>query len=161
MLYQDEEILKALISRYQQKVFALVLYLIGGDRDKTYEVTSSSFAEAINTRSYLDREDTFLTSVANIAIKNSREIKAMPSLNGIELMHLSDEEKKLLRIVQTALQTLSFEAKTLLLLRDQLHLPYKDISAMMGISENNARVQMEQTRSNLRKKIEEILNREG
>jgi len=161
MLYQEEEKLKLLVSHYKQKVFGLVLYLIGGDRDKAYEVAAFSFAEAINRSSSLEKEDVLFNAVVSIAIENSRSIKSIPTLEQIDVMDLSAEEKKSLGIIQTALQTLSFEAKALLLLRDQLHLPCKDISAIMSISENYARVQIEQARSNLRKKIEEILNREG
>jgi DNA-directed RNA polymerase specialized sigma24 family protein len=161
MLYQDEKSLKLLISRYQRRVFALILYLIGGDRDKAYEVAASSFAEAINRSSSLEKEDVFFNAVVSIAIENSRSIKSVPTLEQIDVMDFSAAEKKSLSIIQTALQTLSLDAKALLLLRDQLHLPRKDISTMMSISENNARVQIEQARSSLRRKIEEILNREG
>ena len=56
MLRQDAEGLKLLISRYQQRVFALVLYLIGGDRDKAYDITASSFAEAFTITSLLEKE---------------------------------------------------------------------------------------------------------
>jgi DNA-directed RNA polymerase specialized sigma24 family protein len=160
MIYQNEENLKLLISRYQQKVFSLVLCLIGGNQDRAYEVAASSLAEAISRSPSSENEDIFLTRVISVAIENSRSIKTIPTFAQIDVMNIPAEEKKLLRLIQRALQTLSFEVKALLLLRDQLHLPYKDISAIMGISENNARVQTEQVRFSLRKKIEEVLSRE-
>lgn len=161
MLYQDEKSLKSLTSRYQQRIFAFVLYLIGGDRDKAYEVAATSFAEAINRSSSLEKEDVFFNAVASIAIENSRSIKSIPTLEQIDVMDFAAEEKKSLGVIHAALQTLSFDAKALLLLRDQLHLPYKDISRIMNISENKVRVQIEQARFSLRRKIEEILNHEG
>ena len=161
MFAKNEETLKSLISRYQQKILAFALYLIGGDRDKAYEVAASSFAEAIRKGYSLEKGDVFFIRVISVVFGKSRDIKTMPNLDEIDSMDSSAEEKRSLHIVQTALVKLSFETKALLLLRDQLHLPYKDISAIVGISENNARVQIEEARFSLRKEIEEILNREG
>ncbi len=44
----NERAAKLLIEQYQQRVFALVLYLIGDDRDKAYDITASSFVEAFS-----------------------------------------------------------------------------------------------------------------
>lgn len=160
MVCQDKS-LKLLISRYKQKVFALVLCLIGGDQDITYDVAASSFAEAIRRRLSPENEDIFLARVVSIAIKNSRSIKTIPTFAHIDMRNLPAEEKKSLRVIQTALQALPFDARALLLLRDQLHFSCKDISAIIDIPENNVRVRIEQVRSSLRRKIEEILNCEG
>ena len=156
-MYQDEESLKLLIQRYEQRIFALVLYLIGGDCDKAYDVTASIFEEAIRTKTFSEKGDIFLARLADIAIQMSREVKAVPSSDEPDLIGLSAEEKKTLGIIKSALQRLPFEMRALLLLRDQLHLSYKDIATVFRTSERKAKIQTTQSRLKLRKKIEEVL----
>jgi DNA-directed RNA polymerase specialized sigma24 family protein len=56
---------------------------------------------------------------------------------------------------------LPFATKALLLLRDQLHLPYKDIADIFHTSESDARAQTAQAQMRFREKIEEILSGGG
>lgn len=161
MLYQDEESLKPLISRYQQRIFALVLYLIGGDRDKAYDIAASSFVETIRTTPSPWERDIFLARLAGAAIERSRDVKIIPSFDESNFVDLPPGERESLRIVKIALQKVPFNTKSLLLLRNQLHLPYKEISAILRISEKSVRVQTTQARIQLRKKIEEALNGAG
>jgi DNA-directed RNA polymerase specialized sigma24 family protein len=152
---RDQEALKQLVSCCEQKVFALALHLIGGDRNKTYEIAASAFAEAIQKLPPSQPTGSFLTAAAAKVVEKSRTAKAMPSSDEIGLTGVADQEKGILRIVTQALRTLSFDEKALVLLRDQLHLPYKDIAAIFKTSEKNARSQTVQARDQLRKKIEE------
>lgn len=161
MPYINEQSIKSFVTHYQQMVFALVLYLMGGDEDKAYEVATSSFSEAIKASPFLEKEETFLIKVIGIAIAKSRELKTIPTLVKAAILNIPVEEKESLHIVQEALQVLSFEAKVLVLLRDQLHLPYKEMSAILRISEKSARIQTNQARLQLREKIEEVLSRGG
>ena len=158
MHYQDEESLKSLISPYQQRIFALVLYLTGENRDKAYDIAVSSFVEAIQTTP-LFKNDGFLARVAGIAIKKSRDIKVMPSYDESDFINLPPEQRESLRIMKIALHLLPFDLKVLLLLRDQLHLAYKYISSILRISEKNTKIRTTQARIQLRKKIEEVLRR--
>ena len=151
---RNPEELKYLISHYEQKVFVLALYLIGGDRNKTYEVASSSFAETIQKSSSLKPTDPFLAAVAAKVIEKSRAIKAMPSSDEIHWIGVADQEKGILRIVSQALQALPFDEKALVLLRDQLNLSYKDIAMIFHSDEKNIQTQTIQARGQLRKKIE-------
>jgi len=157
----SEEAAKSLIDKYQQRIFALVLYLAGNDRDKAYEIAASSFMEAIRSRPFLKDKKSFLIRLVGVAVEKSRNIKIIPSSDDSDFAELPAEKRKLLRIIKTALQALSFNEKAILLLRDQLHLPYRDIAAILQISESNARTLIIHGRVRLRKKIEEALHGAG
>ena len=62
-------------------------------------------------------------------------------------------------MVRKALYSLPFDTKALLLLRDQLHLSYKGIAAVLHVPESKAKIRTTQARSELRQKIEEVLSR--
>jgi DNA-directed RNA polymerase specialized sigma24 family protein len=161
MSQQDEGCIKLLINRYEKKIFALVLSLIGGNKDKAYDIATSSFAEALPLVSPLDNRETSLSKIAGIAFEKCRQSATVPSFDAPFVLDLPPEQKELLRIVNTALQALPFETKASLLLRDQIHLPYRNISGIMQTSENATRVMITKARIELRKKIEELLGRGG
>jgi len=158
---RNERRLKLLISRYQQRVFALVLHLIGGDRDKTYDICASSFAEAMQAGSLLEQEEVFLTRVIRIAIKKSRATKTMPTSNELDFLDLPSSEKGPLHIVLKGLQALDFDAKALVLLRGQLNLLYRQIATIMRVSESDARIKTAQAHARLRKMIGDDLTPEN
>jgi len=158
---RDERRLKLLISRYQQRVFALVLHLIGGDQDKTYDICASSFAEAMQAGSLLEQEEVFLTRVIRIAIKKSRATKTMPTSNELDFLDLPSSEKGPLRIVLKGLQALDFDAKALVLLRGQLNLLYRQIATILRVSQSDARIKTVQAYARLRKMIGDDLTPEN
>jgi len=157
MPYKEEQI-KLLIFRYQQSAFAFVLYLIGGDQDKAYDICAASFAEAMRAGFPLEHEEVFLNRLVSIAVEKIRNVKTIPNFDVIELLEISGAEKGQLLIVLKALQTLDFEQKAPLLLRYQINLSYRDIGAVMRISEGNARIKTAQARAQLEKESERILN---
>ena len=146
-----------LISQYQQRVFALVLYLIGGDQDKTYDICASSFAEAIRAGSDLEQEDAFLLKTIGIALEQACLAKTLPSSDLLELLDLPDKEKRPLYLILKSLQSLDFEGRVLVLLRNQLNLSHEEIAMVMGISESDAKRKTTQALVLLREKVEEIL----
>jgi DNA-directed RNA polymerase specialized sigma24 family protein len=156
----NEERLKLFISRHQQRVFALVMYLIGGDRDKTYDICAASFAEAMYGGSFSEPEEAVLTRMIGAAVEKSRVTKAIPTANEIESLDLSDAEKGPLHLVLKALHALDFDAKALVLLRDQLNLSYRQIAAIVRNSESQTRSQVIQARIRLREIIEDTLRNE-
>lgn len=152
---KNQEELKQLIALYEQRVFALALYLVGGDRNKTYDVASDAFSEAVRKSRSLIPDDSFLAVAAAAVVERSRETKAMPSPDELDWPDAAEPEKGILRIVSRALQALTFQEKMLVLLRDQLNLPYKYIAAIACTNEKDAQMQTLQARSRLRKKIED------
>jgi len=146
-----------LVERYQQRIFALALYLLGGDRDKAYALAASGFAEALRPSSPLESKETFLARAAAAVVEKCRTIKTIPSSDDADLAELPPQKRAPLRLVRTALLALPFETRAPLLLRDQLHLSYKGIAAALALSEADARAAVPRSRGELRKKIEEVL----
>lgn len=154
----EEQALRSLVALYQQRIFALVFCLLGGNEDKTYEVTASSFALAIQAIPSLDRGETFFTNLTRLAIEKCRDIKVMPSPHsGPDFSGLSPERRETLLIVKEALQALPFDAKVPLLLRDQLNALYDEIGAILRLPSGMARSRTIEARCQLRDKIREIL----
>lgn len=157
----NEEAVKLLIEQNQQRVFALVLYLIGDDRDKAYDITASSFVEAFSRAPSLEDKGFFLSRLLRAAIEKSRDAKIIPFPEETDFPDFSPERKNSLLMVKKALQALNFDEKALLLLRDQLHLSYREISAIFRVSEGNVRTQTIRARIHIRKKVEEVLSGGG
>jgi DNA-directed RNA polymerase specialized sigma24 family protein len=156
MYNQNEDAIKSLIVRYQQKIFALVLYLVGQDQDRAYDVCASSFAEAIR-ESPVGQEEALMLRLIGIAVEKCRNIKTIPTFDVIELLTIASPEKEPLRIVLKALQMLDFELKVPLLLRFQLNISYGDIGKVMQTSDSNARTKTVQARAQLDNEIKRIL----
>ncbi|MBU1853126.1 MAG: hypothetical protein KJ957_03670 [Candidatus Omnitrophica bacterium] len=158
---EDEKILKIRIERYQQRIFSLALYLIGGNQDNAYDITASSFVEVIRKMHSLEKEDIFFTAVSAVVVRKSRDVKVMPSFSESDFAELPFARRKALFLVRRALQSLPFDTRAILLLRDQLHLLHKDIAVILHASEDNARSQTTQARILLRDKIKEVLSSGG
>jgi len=162
MSYQwDDNSLRLAVDRHQQSIFALVLYLIGGNKNKAYSIASGVFAETLQAASPLDAESVLLTKLARSAVEKCRNIKMIPSFDDSDFKGLPAEKIGSLRMVRASLQSLPFEVRALLLLRDQIHLSYKQISSALGVSENDAKIRTIQARAKLRKAIEEVISHGG
>ena len=161
MPYDNEKDLNLVILSYQQKIFALTFYLIGGDRDKAYDIAALSFADVIRAKPLFEQKGISLARIAGAAVEKSRAVKTIPFFDDADFMDFAPEEKETLRILRTALQKLSLDSRALLLLRDQLNLVYKDIALIFKISEKKVRIQTTQARIQLRKTIEEALSHAG
>jgi DNA-directed RNA polymerase specialized sigma24 family protein len=158
MYNQNEDTIKSLITQHQQKIFALVLYLVGQDRDTAYDVCASSFTEAIQESPHVEQEEALMIRLIGIAVEKCRNIKTIPTFDVIELLEISGAEKGQLLIVLKALQTLGFELKVPLLLRYQFNLSYGNIATVMLVSESDARIKTAQARVQLEKEIGRILS---
>jgi len=130
---EDEKFLKLQIQSFEQKIFALALWLIGGDKNKAYDIAVASFVEALRLFSVNETEDIFITNLTGATIKRSQGVEVMPSFDESDFMDLPAGKRKSLSLVARALHLLPFETKTLLLLRVQLHLPYRSIAAIFQI----------------------------
>ena len=155
---REEGRLKSAIERYQQKIFALVLYLAGGNSNQAYDITADSFAEAFLADPSLAKEESLLANIAGIAIEKCRNTKIMPSSDDPVLIDLPPHKRSLLLITKKSLQLLPIDDQLLLILRDQLHLPYKNIAAILHLAEGNIKIQISQVRVNLRDAIKGMLN---
>jgi DNA-directed RNA polymerase specialized sigma24 family protein len=141
----NEGTVKLLAEQYQQRIFALALYLIGADRDKAYDITVLSF----------------LIRLIRTAIEKSRDVKIIPFSDETDFADFPPEKRNSLLMVKQALQALTFNEKALLLLRDQLHLSYREISDIFRMSKGDTRIQTVRARIHIREKLEEVLNGGG
>jgi DNA-directed RNA polymerase specialized sigma24 family protein len=158
--YNDER-LPLLIGEHQQKIFALVVYLIGGDPTKAYEIASTCFAETLRAVSSLERKGETLVKVARAAVAQCRQVQMIPYADDADLAAHPPERRSALRMVKKALFALDFDARAILILRDQLHISHRDIAAVLDIPEAHAKIRAPQARLALRKKLEEVLSRGG
>lgn len=144
---QNEDIIKSLMVQYQQRIFALVLYLVGQDQDAAYDICASSFVETIQERSSMEQKEAFLLRLVSVAVGKCRNVKTIPTFDAIEFLTITSAEKEPLRIVLKAL-----------LLRFQLNLSYSEIGTVMQISDSNARTKTIQARTQMDNEIERILS---
>lgn len=147
-----------LIERYLQRIFGLVIYLVWGNLDHAYDITVSSFIEAFCLTPSLEKEEVFLTNLANAAIEKCRNTKVIPSYDESDFIDLPHYKKAALLITKQAFDELAFDSKALLLLRDQLHLAYQDIAGVFNSSESEVKIKTTHARIKLRDGIKEILD---
>lgn len=159
MTAHSETSIKYLITLYQQGIFALVMYLIGGEKNTAYNVTVAAFVKAFQSSPSLDNEDAFLIKLAAAAVEMSRDVKVPPADDNADFINLPPEKRRSLNIAKTALGALPFEARVYLLLRDQMHLPYAAIASITGKPDKASRIQTTEARGQLREKLEEVLRR--
>ena len=127
---ENEETLKPVINRYLQKIYPLVYYLIGNDSDKAYQITTSSYVEAFMTLRSVENENEVIVNLVQEAIKQSHGVEIMPSSKVPPFKDAPSSKVQILHILSNALQAMSFKDRALLLLRDQLHLSYKNIATV-------------------------------
>lgn len=155
---KDEKVLNLLIECYQKKIFALVLYLCGGDRDKACDIATSSFVDVWDWAPEAGEDNVFFIKLATAAIKKSQDIKAGSSFDQSGFEGILPEKRRSLFTTRQALLLLSFDEKVLLLLRDQLHLSYKDIAVILQKSQAATRSETVKAQVDLRKKVKKILS---
>jgi RNA polymerase sigma-70 factor (ECF subfamily) len=162
MAYEpDKNRIKLLVEMHQQKIFAFALYLIGGDKNKAYDIAATGFAEAFRSASPFDSDGAMLDKAARIVVERCRSLKTIPSFDDSDFKKLAPEKRGSLRMVRAALQAVPFDERALILLRDQLHFSYKDIAAVLGGSEKDTKMRMTQARARLRKEVEGVITRGG
>lgn len=159
MYSQSKDIVRSFIAQYQQKIFALALYLAGQNQDIAYDICASSFVEAIQDKSSLEQKEVLIVELIGIAVEKCRTVKTIPVLDVIQLLEISGAEKGQLLIVLKALQTLDFEQKVPLLLRYQCNLPYGDIATVLLVSKSDARIKIAQARVQLEQEIKRIVSK--
>lgn len=154
--FSNEGALKSLIQRHQRKVFPFIFYCVGCNLDQAYEVCVSSFADAIRRGPPASEENFLLREVLRLAIGKGRETRTILS-SPDDTFAGSAVRKEVNKTVRRSLLTLPFEDKVVLLLRDQLNLPYEEIASILERSEGTVRSNLIRARIALRKRIEETV----
>src|SRR3990167_5065846 len=133
----DESALKSLIERYQQKVFAFILYSLNSNFDQAYEVTVSAFVGAIRAIPSMYGRAPFLRKLFRLAITKTKDAKGILSANQDSFPQASPAKQQMYRIIKQSLLSLPIEARQVLLLRDQINLSCEDISSILEVSETD------------------------
>jgi len=156
---QNSQALDKLIRRYERNVFSFILYQSTCDWNEAYEATADCLSDAFNSMKSAPGPPLPVV-IFRDALDRCRNVKAAPLFNPIQFLNASDVRKKILRPARRALTMLTFEEKAMLLLRDQINLPYEDIARIMDMSLKEIKTRIWQARNNFRDKVDEVINRD-
>lgn len=167
----DREAFRALVDRYQGKLFRLVSGLVKSKED-TEDIVQESFVKAYLSLGSFRKESTFYTWIYriahNMAIDYKRKIARRG--NAIELSEVErslpvDERASPLEAVvrqeqgdgmQRALAKLSEEHKTVIILREVDGLSYEEIAKVLGISKGTVMSRLHYARKQLQELLKDF-----
>ena len=158
----DGASLRVLLTRYTPPVFSYILNLSGSARDAAYDKTVDLLASCLAARR-TENSEWFLVDCLRSSLAAARTLPARAAFEMTSSAErVTPERAASRRFLKEALERLTFEDKSFLLLRDQLCLPYAVIAQVLQTPEREARVRVERARLSLRDSLETILrNKEG
>lgn len=145
-----------LVERHQRNVFAFALYLSDNNRDAAYTIAADALAEALE-RGGGSSDRLFLMDALGAVIEGCGKREPPPGPDAVMIPGASPAELRSLETVWKALREIPAAERTLILLRDQLHLSHHDIAALIDLPESGIRIRIERARALLRGLIEEKL----
>ncbi|MBC8342441.1 MAG: sigma-70 family RNA polymerase sigma factor [Bacteroidetes bacterium] len=167
----NEDCLRMLINRYQNKLYSYIVFLIK-DRTLAEDVFQDTFVKVINTlkNGKYKEEGKFYQWVVRIArnlvIDHFRKTSKMPVItdsNGNDLMsslrivqeNREDEiiQDETIVVLKRLIQSLPKEQKEVLVLRHYADLSFKEISNLTNVSINTSLGRMRYALLNLRKML--------
>ena len=169
----DMNAFQELVSRYQQKVFMVILGLLR-NREDALEVSQETFFRAYRKINSFQGGSSFYTWLyriaVNLAIDAQRRLKRNPlefrdSMDGIleernELAKdpFADVHDKQLRVkLNEAINDLTPEHRSVIVLRTLEGLSYKDIGEILGCSEGTVMSRLHYARKKLQDKLRAFL----
>lgn len=153
----DPAALRSLLQRYLKSSYALILNLTGCDRNTAYEFTASILAKSIESLN--SSSHAFFLPALQLLVDECSRISPAAFFDSSQFLSLPPEKRESAKVLKEALFALPYGSRTMILLRDQLNLSYKEISDVLAITEREARSTTFRIRGELRDKIEEALNR--
>ena len=159
----DREAFEALISEYQQKIYALSFSLLGNHED-ALDTVQEVFIKIYKNISSFNGDSALSTWIFRITKnacydhlrKNKKFIEGEIPENMADASPLPDEvfqKKEVRRAVREALHSLPTKYKTVLLLREYEGLSYGEISKVLDISEGTVKSRISRAREYLLKEI--------
>lgn len=152
----DEKSVKEAVEVWKQEAFAVAYYLLGNDCDRAYDAVAQSFAGVL--RGADAGAPDLPARLFGALVARCRGARVIPSSDEYGLEELAVARRRSLLMVRQALQSLPFDERVLLLLRDQARLPYATIAAVMRMESHQAKARTFQARGLLRDRIAEMLN---
>lgn len=171
----DSQAYGLLVERFQARLFNSMLQVVGAP-DEAEDVVQESFVQAYIKLDTFQGNSKFFTWLYRIAFNNalSRQRRKRSDLSIEQSREItgSDPEDRLespdepllreerIGLVHRALQLLSDEHRTILVLREMEEQSYEDISEIIGINIGTVRSRLSRARSQLKVHLEEIQQQE-
>ncbi len=162
-----------LVIRYQDRLYSAMLHIVGS-ADEAEDVVQDSFVQAYIKLDTFQGNSRFFTWLYRIAFNNAlsrrRRRKADISLDvGKELSgkepldrHEAPDEPLLrqerIAAVRIAMDRLSDEHKTILVLREMQDMSYEEIAEILEINIGTVRSRLSRARNQLKELLEESMN---
>lgn len=160
----DREAFGSLVGRYEKPVFNVV-YRILGDADDAKDATQSAFIKAYqNLAGFNSRQKFFswLYRIAiNVALTTHERRKRQDTLDDDTPSDDSSIESRIDRhdramLVHEALQRLSWEHRTVIVLRHFLDLSYQDMCSILSIPMRTVKSRLYEARQDMKKLLPNI-----
>jgi len=157
--------LRKIVEDNSDKIYGLFMKMTG-NHDEADELTQKTFIKVYNNLSSFRGDSALSTWIYRIAINIGKnhllKEKAKRFIGLDKIMNLSKDTNKninnttIKNKLQKAIEKLSPKQNMVVLLRGFQNLPYKEISAIMGISENSAKVNYFHALKNLKKYLKRM-----
>ena len=174
-VHGDRNAFTALVEMNQERLFASMIQVTGSP-DEAEEVVQEAFIRAFLKLDTFQRNSQFFTWLYRIAFNSAltrkRRNRARVSLdhwrenNGLEVTDTADAvDEPMLRqervnLVRAAIQILSEDHRTILVLREMQERSYEDIAEILEISIGTVRSRLSRARNQLKVTLEAMENEE-
>ena len=164
-----------LVERFQDRLFNAMLH-VTGSHDEAEDVVQDSFVQAFLKLSSFQGNSQFFTWLYRIAFNNalsrrrrrrgemsldqSREITGRDPQDRHEAPDEPVLRQERVTLVTAALQLLTEEHRTILVMREMQELAYEDIAEILEINIGTVRSRLSRARNQLKRQLEEMLEKQ-
>ena len=155
---EDEAALKGLVEPYLKPLFGFSLSYAPYSREQAFQITVSSFARTLRESIASGRQGISPEALFRHALEECERTPptGTPALTPFAAS-IPVARQASLKIVREALIRLPRQDKAVLLLRDQCHLPFDRIAAVLGIGASQAESACLAAREHLRASVKDVL----
>ncbi|MFN3190342.1 MAG: RNA polymerase sigma factor [Aureliella sp.] len=165
-----------LVERYQARLFNSMIQIVGSP-DEAEDVVQDSFVQAYIKLHTFQGNSQFFTWLyriafnnalsrqrrkrADLSIEQSREITGSDPIDKAEAPDEPLMREERVSLVHEALQRLTDEHRTILVLREMDELPYEEIATLLSINIGTVRSRLSRARNQLKIQLEELQKEQG